>query len=511
MEDNLNENLDANLDAASEATAADETSNADVAAEAEAAPSAKVVHTDADSKNGQSKCPRCGSTDISSNSKNGKLRCNFCRHEFALEKVKGLEDDISQLSGETIASGAQDIDENADGVITLKCTSCGAEVVIDTAETAQARCHWCRNTLSVNQQIPNGAIPDVVLPFNLTKEEAQAKIKHFVSKRRFFAKGKFKKEFTIDNVMGVYLPYMIVDVNGHASFHGEGEHLVRSYTVKRKDSSETRYDADLYEIGRDFDIAVEGLTVESSQDKLDSDASTKTNNIINSIMPFDTENCVKFDANYMRGFSSEKRDTNIDFLKPRVEVQTRDIVRHAANGSLTEYGRGVRWDEEDFETKGQQWKAAYLPVWIYSYYQKKRKKSLLHYVAVNARTQETMGSIPISIVKLFFASIVVEILAFFGILNIDIDGFQWFLTLSGPAFFALTYGRYRNTDARHYHEKETIFKISNLKTFDKFIKRLTGLSNSTMRGANNRRVEGSFGAKFDKKKKKRFKKPKWIC
>ena len=47
------------------------------------------------------------------------------------------------------------------------------KVVVDTATSAQARCHWCRNTLSVNQQIPNGAIPDVVLPFNLTKSEAK--------------------------------------------------------------------------------------------------------------------------------------------------------------------------------------------------------------------------------------------------------------------------------------------------------------------------------------------------
>ena len=32
-------------------------------------------------------------------------------------------------------------------------------------------------------------------------------------------------------------------------------------------------------------------------------------------MPFDTENCVKFNANYLRGFNLEKRDVNIENLK----------------------------------------------------------------------------------------------------------------------------------------------------------------------------------------------------
>lgn len=42
----------------------------------------------------------------------------------------------------------------------------------------------CINTLSVNQQMPNGAIPDVVLPFKLTKAEAKEQISSFVRKRK---------------------------------------------------------------------------------------------------------------------------------------------------------------------------------------------------------------------------------------------------------------------------------------------------------------------------------------
>ena len=61
---------------------------------------AKVVKTDVGEINGQDKCPKCGSTDISLNKNNGKLRCNFCRHEFEPERVSGLEKDISKLEGQ---------------------------------------------------------------------------------------------------------------------------------------------------------------------------------------------------------------------------------------------------------------------------------------------------------------------------------------------------------------------------------------------------------------------------
>ena len=334
----------------------------------------QVVQTDVGAKDGQNKCPKCGATDISLNVKTGKLRCNFCRHEFEPQKVAGMQEDISNLEGEILGSGAQDIVADTNDMVTFKCSSCGAEVVVDTAKATQARCHWCRNTLSVNQQIPNGAVPDVVLPFKVSKDEAKQAIETFVGKRKFFAHPKFREEFTTENVMGVYLPYMIVDANGHSTLKGQGEHETRRYTVRRdEDHEDTYYDADLYDVERDFDITIEGLTVESSEDKLDTSNKHKTNNIINSIMPFDTENAVKWDSNYIHGYTSEKRDTNVTDLKDLVEVQCKDVARFAANDSLKFYDRGVRWDFEQLKLKGEQWKSAYLPVWLYSYQQKVKK------------------------------------------------------------------------------------------------------------------------------------------
>lgn len=451
----------------------------------------RIVQTDLGAKDGQNKCPKCGATDISVNTKTGLLRCNYCRHEFQPEYIKGMETDIHNLQGEVMGSGTQDVSEASNSMVTFKCSSCGAEVVIDTSETTQARCHWCRNTLSVNQQIPNGAVPDVVLPFKLGKKDAKEKIEDFVGKRKFFAHPKFTQEFTTENIMGVYFPYMVVDINSHASFAGHGEHEVRHYTRGSDDNRRTYYDADLYEVERDFDLSIKGLTIESSSDKLNRKDAHKTNNIINAIMPFDVENSVKWDSNYLKGYTSEKRDTNVEQLRSYVDTQAKDIARFSANKSLKEYDRGVRWNSEALDVKGRQWKTAYLPVWLYSYREDKGNgEGLLHYVAVNARTKETMGSVPIHMPKLIGVSALVEILGILLMLFIDFD-YSFLFLLIGLIFFCVNYFRYRNTGERHHHETETPTEIFNLRKSDRLVRRLTGLSNSTMEGANNKRVSGA--------------------
>ena len=452
----------------------------------------KVVKTDIGAKNGQEKCPKCGSTDISLSVKKGLLRCNFCRHEFEAEKVDGLETDISKLAGRVVGSGTQDIVADTKDVLTFKCSSCGSEVVIDTSCATQARCHWCRNTLSVNEQIPNGSIPDVVLPFKISKDEAQSEIQKFVGKRKFFAHPKFRQEFTTENIMGVYFPYMLVDVNAHADFVGQGEHQVRKYYVSNGNSQKAYYDADLYDVGRSFDITINGLSVESSADKLNNTSSEKTNNVINSIMPFDVENCVKWNANYLKGFSSEKRDTNIDQLSSLVNVQTMDIARFSCNETLKTYDRGVCWKDENLNIKGEQWQAAYLPVWLYSYQQVKENKKMLHYVAVNARTKETMGSVPIHMPKLLLISGLIELLGIIAMIFVDSD-VRWLFLLVGVIYFIIMYLRYRNSDARHTYETDTKTNMSNLKQVDKFVKTKKGLSSSIMEGANNTKLNGNAG------------------
>lgn len=298
--------------------------------------------------------------------------------------------------------------------------------------------------------------------------------------------------------MGVYFPYMVVDINAHSTLIGKGEHETRRYTIEKDDEEETYYDADVYHVERDFDITISGLTVESSIDKLNKHSKDKTNNIINTIMPFDIENCVKYNAGYLKGYTSEKRDVNVDDLRFLVSNQSKDIARFAANDTLKFYDRGVRWDNETINIKGQQWKAAYLPVWLYSYQEVKENEKVLHYVAVNARTKETMGSIPIYKPKLIAVCALIEIITFFipflfflFLTKQLINPFLLFLSFPGIIFYLVMNYRYRNYSARHYHEKETKRNIFNMNKVNNFIRANVRLRSAWMSGSNNWTVKGT--------------------
>ena len=153
----------------------------------------------------------------------------------------------------------------------------------------------------------------------------------------------------------------------------------------------------------------------------------------------------------------------------------------------------MSWETKQLQGKGKQWKTAYLPVWLYSYLENKGQKGILHYVAVNARTKETMGSIPVHKPKLFAVSGLIELigLMIFIAMSADDSDFKWIFLLTGFIYFAIIYLKYRNSDARHHHETETKKKMFNLKQVDELIKRRTGLTNSEIEGANNTKINGS--------------------
>ena len=459
----------------------------------------KEVNTKVNVQDGQLRCPCCGASEIIPNPKTGKLRCNYCFTEFEGNKVVGIVENVGVLHDQVVGSGATDIKKGGEDVITLKCGGCGAEVVIDTASAPHARCHWCRSYLSINSKLENGAIPDVILPFQLRKEEAQASIQKFVGERQFYAHPIFKKEFTTDNIMGVYFPYMLVDANCHANFVGEAEHLIRRYSSGDKNSN-TYYDADSYHVEREFDFIVKGLSIESNSVRLDKTSNQQTNNIINSIMPFDTENCIQYHSNYLIGYTSERRDVNVDDLNDKVRRQLKDVAKYSLHDDMKFYDRGVHWDSQYFNVMGTQWLAAYLPVWLYSYQEVKKDKKVLHYVAANARTGETMGSVPINKSLLLLVSTIIEII--FGFIAVfmfattytdseDDGSFIFlFLLLSGFIYYGAMYTKYRNKNARHTYETETKYESSNLRKVDQLLQRKKRLRNRFIEDRNDNTLDG---------------------
>ena len=420
--------------------------------------------------------PSCAGTMLSLNTETGKLRCHSCRNELEHQKFEKTVADISQLDEVVIGAGATAIFADTEDVLTFKCGACSAEVVVDTSETLQARCHWCRSTLSINHQIPNGAVPDKVLPFCTTKEKAQAEISKFVKKRSFWAKSRFKKEFCAENVIGVYLPYMVIDVNASATLIGQGE--INIETTDKKEHS-------VFTVKREFDFIVENLTTEADMGKQAGDFEITTNSI-NALKPFDIENSVQWDANFMKGFNSQRRNVNIADLRDLSVTKIKDIARHQALKTIEDYSeRGVRWDDEQLDIKGKQWKAVYLPVWLYSYRQKVNKwEESIHYVAVNGCNLETKGSVPIKWTKLLFAMfgmpaivIISAIVGFFtleeGSIMPTLLGIAGLIGIVlGFVLWGFVFSKYRDGAARFAHEDESNVTMSNLLTSNSFVKKV---------------------------------------
>ena len=391
-------------------------------------------------KDGLNRCPHCGGSDIATDAKAGKLKCNYCQTVFDAKSANEAGG-VEGMKGEKRGLGAEDIIPGDDIVKTFKCPACGAEVVLNTEESLSASCHWCRHIFSANEQISNGAVPDLVLPFSMTREEAEKKIRELVEPKMDSLDGEFKAAFKPEDVRGVYFPYMIVDVNAHSTSDGEAEK-----TVEQK--SYPPYKVDEYFISRDFDVLVDDLTVESSSSRLNQDTYVNSNNIINAILPFDTENATVWNANYLRGFASEKRTVNINNLKEIVALQSGDIARKKARESAAQYDRGIHWEHEHLGIKGTSWKAAYLPVWLYSY--KGTKDARIYYIAINARTGETVGCLPTH----------------------DKKGL--------------------NIDARHHHENETRAEVKNMKAEDKLTKQGKKVYTREIEYRNDNRVIGSL-------------------
>ncbi len=371
------------------------------------APDPVAIDTSAEElKDGQNHCPKCGATDIKQRPGTDLLICLFCRNEWhgeGVEEAFGLGEGLDDLQGTIVASGARDIAADAKDLMSFKCTGCGAEVTVNTQTNMTARCHWCRHVFGVNEQVANGAVPDAVLPFKVKKEHAVERIRQFVDKRKLFALKAFKEQFTPENVVGVYMPYMIVDGKCSADIIGQGEIETRRYTRGSGDKKKTYYDADVYDVDRHVDFTVDDLPLESSRERGKLDIKVNTNNIINTILPFDVKNAVKWNASYLSGFTSEKRDSDVEALRPRLEDQLLSIARSEVEKSVTRFDRGVRWEQERLDVHGTRWVAMYLPVWLYSYQEPGSK--MLHYIAVNGRTGETMGSIPVQHWKLLLAAL----------------------------------------------------------------------------------------------------------
>lgn len=147
-------------------------------------------------------------------------------------------------------------------------------------------------------------------------------------------------------------------------------------------------------------------------------------------------------------------------------------------------------------------------MWLYSH---RDKDNSIHYVAMNGRTGEINGSVPMNsflyyflfllslitliVVPVFFFDVFIfSHLGFYtGMLLIIFSCISFYINVS--VFYDLGY-KYRNLTSRHAYEKETKAKISNIERKEEHLKTFT-TSNEKMKVTNIDKIEGDYIVKDD--------------
>lgn len=374
--------------------------------------------------------------------------------------------------------------------VTIRCANCGAEVIVSAAESANALCHWCRHVLSLNDRVPNGPAPSGVLNFGLTRDQGKAAITKYLTTRRLFAPTQFKRELKIENVLGVYLPYTIIQGTAHASFWGQAEHLARQYKLNDESGKRKQYyDVDLYNVGRNFDVRLREIRVRANNGETNRYAK-EIDRIIDEMMPYRIEDAVSWNgAVHLRGVTAEKIKVNLDAFERVVKEKIQTAVRRTIHQSIAKYDRGVAWEIKEIKMDDEEIKTYYLPVWMYSYQTVRRDgKRELSYVAINAQTRQIAGVVPINYPLLY------GVAGGFTALGIVLIAMQmnwaWILPLVGLLIAAVTLVRYKGVrvlekiGVKKKPDLGVKISIEDQNNADQFVRREEKVANERIFGMN---------------------------
>ncbi|MDU1224810.1 ATP-binding protein [Varibaculum cambriense] len=379
----------------------------------------------------QLKCPACGAP-INFDVPSGKMKCNYCGAMFSVEEVNqfnGISAANQQLNAAYQAQreGAQSppppeslsgqqtdssqpaqpgtgsapmppagaaaptpqkgwveppptyMDEaTGQQMAKFECDSCGGEI-IGSADMVSAKCPWCNNNFVATGQLVRTRVPDRMIPFGMTKEQALAAFKKEASRLKLTPNAF--KHASVDDIQGVYIPYWLYDasVAGMAEFECE----------RRKTWSDSEYTYtkhDVYQVSRSGDISYLDVPV--------SGTSKVTNELTESIEPFDYSTSVGFSPAYLTGFMTNKYDVEAEEANPRALARMERSAKDVLRNSVTGYDN-VILSNSVFEPAFGELEYVFLPVWLLNVdFQGKN-----YNYAMNGQTGKFVGTFPVSNVK----------------------------------------------------------------------------------------------------------------
>ncbi len=240
-------------------------------------------------------CPKCGAPadfDIVRQ----RYLCEYCGAEVGIGEALRLRRGFRNVRGFDARSEAAKF-----RLTSAACSGCGAKIVFDERE-AVSNCAFCGRSLVRKEYLNLETLPEGVIPFALTKEEAAARMTAWCEKNRFRPEARRLRDL-LPELKGYYLPYELVRGPVHL-------------TVARMDGSRN--------------YVCEGFLNDAfinCSDQLD-------NLLLDGMEPFDTEKMTDFDFAYVAGHCVKISDVTEKELVARISDETRAVYTPAVRKTL---------------------------------------------------------------------------------------------------------------------------------------------------------------------------------
>lgn len=344
------------------------------------------------------KCPTCGAK-ITFNPINQKWDCEYCGSKFSLEGMQKYNNaSNAEVNKQNVVTNTIEVKQVEGNMDVYRCKNCGAEIIADETTTATF-CLYCGSTAILKDKITAGKVPNYIIPFKNVKEDAVMAFKKLTKKRPLTPKC-FKDPKNIEKITGVYIPFWSYDLEASGMVEFEGE------DSKHWDDTEYYYTKiDKYNVKKSGKMAF---------DKVLADASSRfSDDLMDSLEPFDFNQLVEYNHAYLSGFLAEKYDIEENSGLERASGRTNDTAVNLIRNTVSHDSVQVINSQISVVKKNTYY--ILLPVWMVSI----KYKDKYHIFAMNGQTGKLIGDIPIGIKETIMWAIlifvVLFIIAFFGL------------------------------------------------------------------------------------------------
>lgn len=328
------------------------------------------------------KCPACGGA-MEFDSASQKMKCPYCDTEISVEEYEALheadakEDEKAETGKETVETRKrteEDAQEETGNLVTYICESCGGEITTDK-NTGATTCPFCGNRVVLKGKFEGELKPDYVIPFKLDKKAAKAAYQKHLEGKAFIPK-VFKDENHIDEIVGIYVPFWLfdMDMDAHVTYDAEKTRVWMSGDVEYTEH-------EFFQVERGGSMAFEHIPEDGSKKMAD--------DLMESLEPYDFKDAVPFKTPYLAGYVADRYDVDAAECKKRARKRVKKSVKHSMRETVKGYSI-VKPVSDEIKVRKAEQKYALYPVWILNTTWRDEK----FVFAMNGQTGKMVGDLP---------------------------------------------------------------------------------------------------------------------